>query len=87
LVRHLRQLDMHGQIILHVVHVAGSRMVVQGTDGLSRSDFSSGVMSGQHMLQFVPLHLTALDRSAAVLPWIRSWAPLPATQYTTINSG
>jgi hypothetical protein len=83
LVRHLRQLDMHGQIILHVVHVAGSRMVVQGTDGLSRGDFSSGVMSGQHMLQFVPLHLTALDRSAAVLPWIQSWAPLPNIQPLT----
>jgi hypothetical protein len=36
---------------------------MQGTDGLSRGDFSAGVMAGQQMLQFVPLHLSAGERS------------------------
>jgi hypothetical protein len=85
LVRRLRHLDMHGQIILHVVHVAGTRMIVQGTDGLSRGDFSSGVMSGMAMLQFVPLHQSAFDRSDAVLPWLREWAPDPLITVLTLD--
>jgi hypothetical protein len=83
LVRRLRQLDMHGQLILHVIHVSGSRMIMQGTDGLSRGDFSSGVLSGQHMLEFIPLHLAAPIRSDLVLPWVHSWAPDPNLQPLT----
>jgi hypothetical protein len=50
LVRRLRLLDMLGHVILHVIHVAGMRMIVQGMGGLSRGDFSSGVMTGLPML-------------------------------------
>jgi hypothetical protein len=71
----LRLLDMHGGIILHVIHVAGTRMMKQGTDGLSRGDFSMGVMSGQQMLSFIPINLSAMDRAPLLLAWIRSWLP------------
>jgi len=74
---------MQGQVVLHVIHVSGSRMIEQGTDGLSRGDFSSGVMSGHHMLDFIPLHLSAFARSDRVLPWVHSWAPLPNLQPLT----
>ncbi|KAL7575072.1 hypothetical protein ACA910_000443 [Epithemia clementina (nom. ined.)] len=37
-------------------------MISQGTDGLSRSDLTSGVMQVVPMFQYVPLHLTALER-------------------------
>ncbi len=80
LVRRLCILDMHGQIMLHVIHVAGSRMIAQGTDGLSRGDFSAGVMTGQHMLDFVPLHLSGIKRSPLVLPWLQSWLPVAHLQ-------
>lgn len=68
LILRLRLIDMQGQLKLHVIHVAGSRMIAQGTDGLSHGDFTMGVMSGHPILSFVPLHLDALDRSPALLP-------------------
>jgi hypothetical protein len=36
----LRTLDMSGSLRLHVIHVAGTRMISQGTDGLSRGDLT-----------------------------------------------
>ena len=57
-------------MILHIVHVSGKRMIAQGTDGLSRGDHSTGVMTGQSILDFVPLHLGAFERSKKA----RSWA-------------
>ena len=74
LVLRLRTVDMEGLIKLHVIHVAGTRMIAQGTDGLSRGDYSSGVMAGAPVLGFVPLHLSAFDRSPLLLPWVREWA-------------
>jgi hypothetical protein len=75
LILRLRVLEMSGQIRLHMTHVAGTRMIRQGTDGLSRGNYSSGFMAGESMLSFVPLHLGALDRSPFLLPWLRSWLP------------
>ena len=66
---------MDGNLILHVIHVAGTRMIDQGTDALSRGDLCEGVMVGQEMITFVPLHLSALERSPDLLDWIRSWVP------------
>jgi len=77
LILRLRQIDMDGRIVLHVIHVAGSWMISQGTNGLSRGDFTTGVMTVTPMLSFIPLHLTAHDREPLLLPWIRSWAPSP----------
>ena len=61
-------------IQIHVIHVSGKRMIAQGTDGLSRGQLDEGVMSGTDMLEFVPLHLTALQRSPTLKNWITSWA-------------
>jgi hypothetical protein len=36
LILRLHQLEMHYLLPLHVVHVAGQRMITQGTDSLSR---------------------------------------------------
>ena len=43
----LRKMEMVGDIIVHFVWISGKRMIRQGTDGLSRGDFPSGVMSGE----------------------------------------
>ncbi len=80
LVLRLRELELLGGLILHVIHVAGARMISQGTDGLSRGDCSSGIMGGQHMITFVPLHLSGVDRSPTLLHWIQSWAPMPTVR-------
>ncbi len=43
---------LEGSIKLNVIHVPGSRMIQQGTDGLSRGDSSAGVLAGQDLLCF-----------------------------------
>jgi hypothetical protein len=61
LVLRLWTIEMQGVVQLRVIHIAGTRMIWQGTDGLSRGSLTEGVMSGMQMLDFVPLHLSALD--------------------------
>ena len=34
---------------------------------------NDGVMKGEEMLKFIPLHLNALERNESLLEWIRSW--------------
>ena len=69
----LRRLEMHCGCKINFIHVAGSRMIAQGTDGLSRGDLGEGVMKGSSMLSFVPLHLSSLTRSDQLLNWSKSW--------------
>ena len=75
LVLELRKLTIAGEFKLHVIHVAGTRMIECGVDGASRSDLSTGVLRGLPMLDYVPLHKTALDRSPKVINWVRSVLP------------
>jgi hypothetical protein len=73
LVLRLRKLQMTGVFQLHVIHCAGTRMKAQGTDALSRGDLTEGVMRGEPIMTFVPLHLSALERSPGLKPWVESW--------------
>ena len=73
LVLRLRKLEMTAGIKLHFVHVSGTRMITQGSDGLSRGNLSEGVMRGEEMSSFIPLHLSALARSKELKIWITSW--------------
>lgn len=73
LVLQLRSLELEGQIFLHIIWVAGTRMIEQGADGLSRGDFGVGVMAGASVLQFVPITKGALERSGTLRDWIGSW--------------
>ncbi|GKY90814.1 hypothetical protein MPSEU_000054200 [Mayamaea pseudoterrestris] len=75
LVLRLRTLEMIGKIFLHVIWCSGKRMIAQGTDGLSRGDLANGVLVGESMLDFVPIHLSPLERSPELERWIRSWCP------------
>ena len=74
LVLRLRKMEMTCEFKLHVIHVAGTRMIEQGTDGMSRGDHGSGVMAGSPMLSYAPLNLSAIERSDTLLPWIQSWS-------------
>jgi hypothetical protein len=61
LVLQLRTTELEYDLTLHVVHVAGTRMIAQGTDGLSRGIFLEGVVRGEDMLSFVDLSRTAIE--------------------------
>jgi hypothetical protein len=73
LVLELRVLEITYGMALHVIHVAGSRMIAQGTDGCSRGSLMEGVMTGQNMLSFVDLGQSAVERHPPLLEWIRGW--------------
>ena len=72
LVLRARKMEMDGRIFLRVVWVAGTRMIAQGTDGLSRGDLMTGVMAGSSMLFHVPLNRHCEERQPGVVPWLKS---------------
>ena len=74
LVSRLYHLEMTARCQISMIHVAGTRMIAQGTDGLSRGDMFEGVMKGESMLSHIPLHTSAIDRCGDLLQWIKSWA-------------
>ena len=70
LVLRLRKLEMHSGVIIHLIHVSGTRMIRSGIDGISRGDHTTGIMEGEDLVSFVPVHLTAFERSPCLRPWL-----------------
>ena len=66
----LRKIEMSGKLILHVIWFLGRCMIHQESDGLSRGDFSSGVLGGQDFLKCIPLNKTAFDREPKLKAWL-----------------
>jgi len=73
LVLRLKVLEMRHGMHLHVIHVAGKRMIAQGTDGCSRGSLLEGVMAGRDMLSYVDLDKSAFERFPPLLDWLREW--------------
>lgn len=46
LVLRLRKVELESGVLLDVIHVAGTRMIRQGADGLSRGNTLEGVLGG-----------------------------------------
>jgi hypothetical protein len=72
LVFDLKKLSLDKGFLLHIVHVAGTRMIQQGTIGLLRGELHLGGLLGK-MENVVPLHLDPMTRSAALGSWLESW--------------
>jgi hypothetical protein len=85
LVLRLRALEVKGKLFIHLIWVAGTRMIEQDTDGLYRGDLSNGVMAGDSMLFHVPLNTGAFSRSPALRDW-RLKCPGPAWEVLTAES-
>ncbi len=73
----LRKLEMDYNLTIHLIHVAGTRMIAQGTDGGSRGSLLEGVLSGKPILDFVDLGKSAVERHHPLLEWIREWTNDP----------
>jgi hypothetical protein len=71
----LRKLELEFGVFIRVIWVAGTRMIEQGTDGLSRGDLTGGVMSGKPFLEYVPLALTTSARAPKLHKWFDSLLP------------
>ena len=86
LVLRLRKVEMSYSVTLHLVHVAGTRMIAQGTDGLSRGSFLEGVARGEHMLSFVNLAQNALNRHPDLLLFLQSWIEPVAGKFKMLST-
>jgi hypothetical protein len=71
MVKEVKVMEMLFETRVHVVHVAGRRMIAQGTDGLSRGCLTDGVMAGKEMTSFVPLHLSAVTHADSLMSWLQ----------------
>jgi hypothetical protein len=72
LVLSLRVLEVEYGMTLHIIHISGKRMIVQGTDGCSRGSLMEGVMAGEDMLTFFDLGQSALERHPPLLDWVHT---------------
>ena len=68
----LYQVHIRDESILHVIHIAGTRMIESGIDGISRGDNLGGMMRGMNPLQLVPLYQGSVVRSDRLELWIRT---------------
>lgn len=75
LILRMRRVELRGGLKINLIHVSGRMMIAQGSDGLTRGNLLEEVMVGENMLNFIPLHLTAIERSSSLLGWLESWAP------------
>jgi len=75
LILRVRQTERRTGCILHVLHIAGTRMKEAGVDGLSRGDLIEGMMKvGSDPMRFLPLCEGALERAGEVLgEWVVTW--------------
>lgn len=71
MVEELRFLSLKGDFLLRIIHVAGTRMIELGIDGLSRGDLELGLMS-KPLLDSIPLALSPCDRSSGLFGWVKS---------------
>ena len=64
---------MKGDLIVHVIHVAGTWMKELGIYGLSRGNLLYGVMAGKCTLEILPLNVRALDILGRLKQRIRNY--------------
>ena len=69
----IRKLQMKGDLILHITRISEERMQECGVVALSRGNTAKGVMIRKQLLGYLPLHLSALDRSKKLMKWVKSW--------------
>ena len=74
LVVRIHCLSMRFKCNARFIRVAGTRIISQGKDGLSRGDIYEGIMKGETMPYFIPLEQLSLARSPALSKWIKGWA-------------
>lgn len=71
----VRKAEMAYSLQVQIVWIAGTRMIAQGTDGLSRGDLTSGVMAGDEFLSHIPLDRGAFERSSVLKDWFENALP------------
>ena len=73
IVLRLHQLQMIGELVLHVIHIVVIRIIEAGIDSIYGGENLGGMIRGVNSLQFYPLYQGVVVRSANLEPWIRNW--------------
>jgi hypothetical protein len=71
----LRKLQQRTGSVIHIIHIAGTRMKECGIDGLLRGDLLEGMMkSGADPMVFLPLAQLGDDRMGGqIRDWMNTW--------------
>ena len=69
----LRLLELYAGVIIYAMWISGRRMILHGTDGLSRGDLNAGVMRGECFLKHLPFNESALERSPSLKKALLLW--------------
>jgi hypothetical protein len=77
---------MRGNLKLHVIHVAGTRMQEEGADGASSGELLIDVMNRTHILQYIPLHQSALKVAPKLEEWIQGCWPKERGELNCLTS-
>ena len=64
---------MRGELIFHVIHIAGTQIIEAGIEGLSRGNNLVGMVRKLYPLHFVPLDQGAVVGLARLEPWVSNW--------------
>jgi hypothetical protein len=84
----LQALSTRLGVRIHIFHVAGTRTIAQGTDGVSRGYLSQGVMAGhEHESYIFPFtcRLSIEVDEANLLFRIRSWSAQDARELEPLD--
>ena len=63
MVLQIHEIPVEGVLIIHVVHISGTRMIEAGLDDLSIRNYMGCIMQVIYPLKFIPIHVGALERS------------------------
>ena len=69
---------MKAALIVHFIWILGKPMIMQGTDGLLRGEFASGILSSDSFLDFLPINETAFYRQPSLKARILDCVNKPA---------
>jgi hypothetical protein len=70
------KLQLHRDFPPYVVWIAGTKMIQQGTYGLSRGDDNGPATSGVTLSGMFLLHLGACEINPRMLHWLEDWYDL-----------
>jgi hypothetical protein len=83
LVLRLLTLELHDGWKIHAIHITGTLMIYQGTDGLSQRYKMTGVMGGAEMLTLIHSALATVERRPELMEWVDSWWGTGDTSWLT----
>ena len=71
LVIDLNSCQMQYEFKAYMIHVSGTRMIKQRTDGVSRGDVKQALLIGRPLRDLIPIDESALERWSRLKDWLK----------------